>query len=195
MEQITIKESSDELNPVVAVPESTVAPTRTPWKASDYLALSIATCGVGYLPLIPGTFGSMLGVGLFLLLTQIASGATQVALVAVSVVAIAVSGIWAASRTEELAGKKDPGKVVVDEVAGQMLALLPLTLMSLTRSTSAVIVSFTLFRFFDIVKPYPAGRLESLKGGFGIMCDDLVAGAYAAIIASVMIAIFGNSFF
>jgi phosphatidylglycerophosphatase A len=195
MEQITIKESSDELNPVVAVPESTVAPTRTPWKASDYLALSIATCGVGYLPLIPGTFGSMLGVGLFLLFTQIASGATQVALVAVSVVAIAVSGIWAASRTEELAGKKDPGKVVVDEVAGQMLALLPLTLMSLTRSTSAVIVSFTLFRFFDIVKPYPAGRLESLKGGFGIMCDDLVAGAYAAIIASVMIAIFGNSFF
>lgn len=195
MEQITIKESSDELNPVVAVPQSTVASTRTPRKASDYLALSIATCGVGYLPLIPGTFGSMLGVGLFLLLTQITSAGVQVALVALSVVAIALSGIWAASRTEELAGKKDPGKVVVDEVAGQLLALLPLTLLSLTRSTSAVIVSFTLFRLFDIIKPYPAGRLEGLKGGYGIMCDDLVAGAYAAIIASVMIAIFGNSFF
>ena len=175
MEQITIKESSDELNTVVAVPPGTVASTRTPWKASDYLALSIATCGVGYLPLIPGTFGSMLGVGLFLLLTQITSGGTQVALVAVSVAAIAVSGIWAASRTEELAGKKDPGKVVVDEVAGQLLALLPLTLLSLTRSTSAVIVSFTLFRLFDITKPFGISRLQRWPGGWGIVADDFVA--------------------
>ena len=104
--------------------------------------------------------------------------------VLVSILVITFAGIWAASRTEELSGRKDPGKVVVDEVAGQMIALLPLTLFSVQPLTRGVIVSFILFRFFDIVKPYPAGRLERLKGGFGIMCDDLVAGAYAAVITS-----------
>lgn len=157
---------------------------RIPVTFSDYLALSIATCGVGYLPLMPGTFGSLVGVGIFLLLAQ----RTNPLVIVVLILVITFAGFWAASRTEELSGRKDPGKVVVDEVAGQMIALLPLTVFAVT--PLAVIVSFTLFRFFDIVKPYPAGRLESLKGGFGIMCDDLVAGAYAAVIASVVLALF-----
>ena len=190
---MAIKESSDELNPSVAVSKSSVESTRTRWKATDYLALSIATWGVGYLPLIPGTFGSLVGLGLFLLLVR--TSASPFVLVLVSILMITFSGIWAAFRTEELEGRKDPGKVVVDEVAGQMIALFPLTLLSVQSFTRAVIVSFILFRFFDIVKPYPAGRLEHLRGGFGIMCDDLVAGAYAAIITSTMIAVFGNSVF
>ena len=66
-----------------------------------------------------------------------------------------------------------------------MIALLPLTVYAVT--PLAVMISFTLFRCFDIVKPYPAGRLEGLKGGLGIMCDDLVAGAYAAVIVSVIL--------
>lgn len=161
--------------------------TKRSWSATDYLALAIATWGVGYLPLIPGTFGSLVGVGLFLLLGQVTSSSLWFLLVLVFILVITFSGIWAAFRTEELEGRKDPGKVVVDEVAGQMIALLPLTLFSLQTLTRGVIVSFILFRFFDIVKPYPAGRLEHLRGGFGIMCDDLVAGAYAAIIVSVLI--------
>ncbi|HKN83469.1 MAG TPA: phosphatidylglycerophosphatase A [Pyrinomonadaceae bacterium] len=151
-------------------------------ESSDYVALAIATCGVGYLPLIPGTFGSLLGVAIFLLLVRVP------VLVLLSIVVITFAGIWAGSRAEELSGRKDPGKVVIDEVAGQMIALFPLTLF--TRwSITAVIVSFTLFRFFDIVKPYPAGRFERLKGGLGIMCDDLVAGVYAAVIASIILAV------
>ncbi len=149
-------------------------------KASDVLALSIATCGVGYLPLMPGTFGSLVGVGIFLLLRS-------AALVVVGIVVFTIAGIWAASRTEELSGRKDPGKVVVDEVAGQMISLFPLTLFA-HWSTTAVIISFILFRFFDIVKPYPAGKLEALKGGYGIMCDDLVAGAYGAVITAILVA-------
>jgi phosphatidylglycerophosphatase A len=184
---VAIKESSDELNPAIVVPRSTVATNRTPWKVSDYLAIAIATFGVGFLPLIPGTFGSLVGVGIFLLLSS------SFVVVLLSILVLTFSGFWAASRTEELSGRKDPGKVVVDEVAGQMIALLPLTLFSV--STSAVIVSFMLFRLFDIVKPYPAGRLEALKGGFGIMCDDLVAGVYAAIITSIILAVFGQTFF
>jgi phosphatidylglycerophosphatase A len=158
------------------------------WKASDYLALSIATWGVGYLPLMPGTFGSLVGVGIFLLLARNTPATSLIVVVLLCIVAITFSGIWAASRTEQLAGRKDPRKVVVDEVAGQMIALLPLTIFNV--SVFAVIVSFILFRFFDIVKPYPAGRLESLKGGFGIMCDDLVAGVYGAVVTSIILAIF-----
>jgi phosphatidylglycerophosphatase A len=142
---------------------------------SDYLALAIATCGVGYSPLAPGTFGSLVGVGIFLALAR----APSVFLV-VAILFFTFVGIWAGTRTEELAGRKDPGKIVVDEVAGQLIALLPLAFGSW--SIKMVMLSFILFRFFDIVKPYPANRLQDLKGGLGVMCDDLVAGAYAAII-------------
>lgn len=185
-----VKESSDELNPTVVVPRTAVASTRVPWKSSDFLALSIATCGVGYLPLMPGTFGSIVGVGLFLLLIQMGAAFGVVLL---SILIVTLAGTWAAFRTEALAGRKDPGKVVVDEVAGQMIALLPLTLFNVQSLAVAVTVSFTLFRFFDIVKPYPAGRLEALRGGFGIMGDDLVAGVYAAVIATLLMVLFGNS--
>ena len=151
--------------------------------AVDYLAVVIATCGVGYLPLMPGTFGSLVGVGIFLLLSRTPTG------LVISILAITFAGIWAGSRTEELAGRKDPGKVVVDEVAGQLIATLPLAF-SRQWSIAAIMVSFVLFRFFDIVKPYPANRLQELKGGFGIMCDDLVAGVYAAVLVLIFIRFF-----
>ena len=146
-------------------------------KKTDYLALAIATCGVGYLPLAPGTFGSMVGVAIFLLLPPIA--------IPITILAVTFAGIWAGTRTEELSKRKDPGKIVVDEVAGQLIALFPLVFVKW--SMIMVMVSFILFRFFDIVKPYPANRLQELKGGAGVMCDDLVAGAYAAIIVGVLV--------
>src|SRR5829696_2718989 len=106
-----VKESSDELNPVIVVPERSLGSNKTARTLSDYLALSIATCGVGYLPLMPGTFGSVLGIAIFLLLTQITIASSLFVVVLVSVLAITFSGIWAASRTEKLSGRKDPGKV------------------------------------------------------------------------------------
>ena len=158
-------------------------------KPTDYLALAIATCGVGYLPLAPGTWGSLVGVGIFLWLVWAIPAYSLVVVVLVSIVAVTCVGIWAATRTEQLSGRKDPGKVVVDEVAGQLIALFPLTLF--TRwSWVPVIVSFILFRFFDIVKPYPANRLQELNGGAGVMFDDLVAGVYAAVIVSIILKIF-----
>ena len=158
-------------------------------KPSDFLALSIATCGVGYLPLMPGTFGSLLAVGIFLLVAKIAIGSLLVAVVLSLILVSAVVGIWAGTRTEQLLGRKDPGKIVVDEVAGQFIALFPITLFS-RWSTTAVIVSLILFRFFDIVKPYPANRLQDLKGGAGVMFDDLVAGVYAAVVVLVILIVF-----
>ena len=158
-------------------------------KPTDYLALSIATCGVGYLPLAPGTWGSLVGVGIFLLLTRVIAGNALVGVVLVFIIVVTAVGTWAATRTEELSERKDPGKIVVDEVAGQLIALFPLTLFT-SWSTMAVIVSFILFRFFDIVKPYPANRLQELNGGAGVMFDDLVAGVYAAVIVSIILKIF-----
>ena len=143
----------------------------------DYAALAISTWGVGYLPLAPGTFGSVVGIGVFLLLKSLVF---QV----VGVVVVTVVGIWAASRTEQIVRQKDPGKVVVDEVAGQIIALLPLSVFASGKVW--IIVSFILFRLFDIFKPYPARRFEALRGGLGIMADDLVAGVYAGVIVAVL---------
>jgi len=148
----------------------------------DYGALAFATWGVGYFPLAPGTFGSAVGVVIFLLLKW---WVAQV----VAIILITGLGIWAASRTERVLALKDPGIVVVDEVAGQMIALLPVSLFRL--DAIWIIVLFVLFRAFDIIKPYPARRCESLPGGVGIVTDDLVAGIYAALVVLVIILLRG----
>jgi phosphatidylglycerophosphatase A len=172
---LSLKESSDELNPTVAVPAAAIPAPKQTRSGLDYIALAISTWGVGYLPLMPGTFGSLVGLGIFLLLGSLP-------LQVVAIVLLTWSGIWAASRTERILRVKDPGKVVVDEVAGQMIAMLPLTLFATSQPKLGIMVSFTLFRVFDILKPYPARRFEKLRSGLGIMADDLVAGFYAAVV-------------
>jgi phosphatidylglycerophosphatase A len=195
------KESSDELNPSITVPAAEIAP-RERRTGGDYVALALATCGVGYLPLAPGTLGSLVGVAIYLSLfafghhvifaNHAESRLTQeqiwnVELTGVLVVTCLITfiGIWAATRAEHLLQRKDPSIVVVDEVAGQMVALLsgPLWL----HRWWSVLTAFVLFRLFDIWKPYPIRRLEALESGLGIMADDIVAGAYALIINSVLI--------
>ena len=202
---VVIKESSDELNPLVVTADSAVTQPRRARNLSDYIALTIATCGVGYLPLAPGTWGSLLAVGIYLELQTVVfafvrawARQNSILLFAPTVIFIAAElilitsvtllGIWAGSRAEKLLGKKDPGKVVIDEVAGQLIALLPI-LPKLDPGWLSIIVAFVAFRLFDIVKPYPARRLEKLESGLGIMSDDIVAGAYAGVTTAVVIAI------
>lgn len=170
--------------------------------AGDWLALAVATCGVGYLPLAPGTWGSAVGVGLYLLFDSVsvrfltdgalrgwdASALTSLrtSCLLLIVIALTLAGIWAATRTEGLLGRKDPGVVVIDEVAGQLM-----TFLFVPASTGkwAVVVGFLAFRAFDIWKPYPIRRLEALRSGLGIMADDILAGAYAAALVSLFITI------
>src|SRR5258705_6027294 len=178
---------------------------RQPSGVLDYISLAVTTCGVGYLPLAPGTWGSLVAVGVYLVVRGAAmqfffsAGARRnfnllhvyygvIAIELAAVVVITLVGIWAASRTEKLSGKKDPGKVVIDEVAGQFIALIPVPFV-LGAAWWTAILAFILFRFFDIVKPYPARRLESLEAGLGIMADDIVAGVYAAIVVAVAVVI------
>ena len=135
------------------------------------VAMILATAGyVGYFPIAPGTAGSLAGLAVFALVRWIGIPAVEIGTIA----AVLVLGIWSASVAERRLNLKDPGPVVIDEVLGMLmtLALLPV-------SATGVIVGFVLFRFFDVIKPYPAGRLERLHGGLGIMLDDAVAGLYA----------------
>lgn len=201
-QNMPIKESSDELNPDVAVSAAEVpAPKRR--SASDYAALAIATCGVGYLPVAPGTLGSLVGVGLYLSISGWFYGVLeanasrtesnllyvftpQLAFMLLLTFATTMLGIWAATRTERVIRRKDPSIVVIDEVAGQMIALLsgPFWL----HTWWSILSAFLLFRLFDIWKPYPIRRLEGLESGLGIMADDVLAGVYALIANTVLIA-------
>lgn len=138
------------------------------------LARFVSTAGyVGFLPVAPGTWGSAVGLLILLPLrwhgSEMAEAVTMLALLAV--------GIWSAGVTGREMGDEDPGPVVIDEVLGMLmtLALLPVSL-------TGVLVGFLLFRLFDVVKPYPAGRLEHLPGGYGIMLDDAMAGVYAYLV-------------
>jgi phosphatidylglycerophosphatase A len=186
---MSVKESSDELNPSVVSAEKIAAPKPTR-SFKDYLALAVATCGVGYLPLAPGTWGSLLAVGFYLQLhklwlphTHIPDGSfvrSFLLIQIIIVVSVTLLGLWAASRTERVLRVKDPGKVVIDEVAGQLIPLMAMPgRLWLISDIKTLVAAFILFRFFDIVKPYPARKLEALHGGLGIMADDLVAGLYA----------------
>ncbi len=134
------------------------------------LAVAVATFGyVGFFPIAPGTAGSLAALALYALVRWVGLPAFDVAMV----VAVLAAGVWSASLTERALDQKDPGPIVIDEVLGMLI-----TLMWLPLSLGGVVAGFVLFRIFDIVKPYPAARMESLKGGMGVMLDDAVAGVY-----------------
>ena len=200
-----IKESSDELNPAESASATAIAHEKRRRTFSDYGALALATCGVGYFPIAPGTMGSLVGVGLYLavwsgLYAVLESNAArkrldllyvftpQLATTLLLIFLITLAGIWAASRAEKVLEIKDPSIVVIDEVAGQMIALLsgPFWL----HTWWSVFTAFLLFRAFDIWKPYPLRRLEALESGLGIMADDVGAGIYALIVNSTLISLY-----
>jgi phosphatidylglycerophosphatase A len=97
---------------------------------------------------------------------------------------VTLTGIWAASVTERLKGRKDPGVVVIDEVAGQLITFL---YVPFGAGKWTLMAGFLLFRLFDIWKPYPIRRLEILESGLGIMADDVLAGFYAATVMAVLV--------
>lgn len=137
------------------------------------LGVLLATSlGAGYFPVAPGTAGSVVGVAIYLL-TSHWTAATQVALVVV----VSAIGVWAAGEGAKHFQREDPGQVVIDEVAGQLL-----TLLLTGASIGGAIVGFFVFRVLDILKPFPARRLEHLHGGFGIMADDLMVALYGNLL-------------
>jgi phosphatidylglycerophosphatase A len=141
------------------------------------IVLFVATgAGSGYAPIAPGTAGSGVGLLLYALLVQLPGPGFVLA-----VVATALVGIWAAGRAEQEFGKKDDGRITVDEIAGMLVSLIALPV-----RLDVAIAAFFLFRFFDIVKPPPARRLERLGGGLGVVTDDLAAGLYANLVGQIL---------
>ncbi len=131
--------------------------------------------GSGLLPKAPGTWGSLAALPFAYLIVALTG---TWGLLAAAVLAILV-GVWAAGVYSARSGQADPQRVVIDEVAGQWLALVPVA-----QDLRLYAVAFLAFRFFDIVKVWPAGRIDrELKGGWGIMLDDVVAGIYAAALS------------
>jgi len=144
--------------------------------AGTRLAVAIATVGgVGRAPFAPGTVASALTILVLWLIPF-----SRVGLVAFFIV-VTVVGTWAAEHAERAIGTKDPGAIVIDEVAGMALSVL---LVPLTATILAL--AFVLFRVFDVVKPPPARQAQALPGGFGVMVDDLFAGLYALAVVAAL---------
>lgn len=157
----------------IAVSEAPVARSRAPlWAAT------VATFfGIGNLRPGPGTWASALAALIWLAVARLVAENLHPVLLASFIVLVVALGIPAATRVARASGVKDPGFVVIDEVAGQWIALLFVPV-----SWKTVLAAFILFRSFDIVKPPPVRQLERFPEGTGIVVDDVAAGAYALLV-------------
>jgi len=170
-------------------PDGTSQPNRGKAGAAGFSYWFATAGGLGKLPKAPGTWGSLGGLVLAWVFGRaefqdIQLGSTDFRPFNPLFwwIALSCAGVAAAGQVERARGKKDPQDVVIDEVSGQWLTLLlgPALFFG-PLGWKSLLAGFILFRVFDTTKPFPAGRAESLPGGWGIMADDWVAGAYAAL--------------
>jgi len=189
--------------------------SRKPKNFLDYFALSVTTLGVGYLPIMPGTYGSAVGVLIYLGISYLVSVVlvafarfseplwpflstyptigihAQVyawihAVILVAFLLFCLLGIWAAGRSTKLFGNKDPQQAIIDEVIGQLIVFL---FIPFGLGWFYVLAGFLLFRLFDIWKPYPIDSLQNLPGGIGVCADDILAGVYAGVCLAIVYAV------
>ena len=132
---------------------------------------------IGYMPIAPGTWGSLVALLIWYVIIGYISTITLIGLIVI----IFVFGVYVSGITESNFNKKDPSVIVIDEWVGQWIALL-----FLQKSLLWGLVAFTLFRLFDIWKPYPIRNLDRMSGGWGIMLDDVLAGTYTLVVISVL---------
>ncbi len=144
---------------------------------SDRLVKMLSTWFyVGDFPVGPGTAASAVAVLIAVIFSP------NLFLYVCATIAITVVGFMVSGRMEELLGKKDPGCIVIDEVAGIMIAFFMLPL-----SWPVIFIAFFLFRAFDMFKIYPVNKFEKIHGGVGVMTDDLVAGLYTNIVMQIAV--------
>lgn len=129
---------------------------------------------VGYLPFIPGTFASLAGLGIFCLVKD------QAVIYLTTAFCLVISGFLVSGEAEKIFGKKDHRSIVIDEVSGMLLSLI-----FIPYEFKSAVIAFFVFRLMDTLKPYPANRLQNLKGSLGVMGDDIVAAVYTNIIVQV----------
>ncbi len=147
-----------------------------------YETLSTAF-GLGYLPIAPGTWGSLLGVGIFAAISLAAPYHHHGILIAAALLVVCIVSIPLGSWAERYWGETDPSPFVLDEVAGFLFTVL------LFRTPDLIVTlawAFVASRVFDIIKPWPANWLERMHGGWGILLDDLCASLYAGIVLNIL---------
>jgi phosphatidylglycerophosphatase A len=144
-----------------------------------YFILLLATgFGVGYSPIAPGTVGSLIAIPIYYFLSEIPSPLYEITLIGFFFLSV-----WTSENAEIFFGKKDDRRIVIDEIVGFLISML-----WVPKTLSFIIIGFFLFRFFDILKPFPIRRLErKLKGGFGVVLDDVAAGVYTNIILRLVL--------
>lgn len=168
----------------------------------DYFSIALSTFGVGFIPLAPGTFGSAVGVLVYLFFARIEAnlyadftprGFNELQITAwihvfnaLIFLLFCLLGIWASNRATKIFNDKDPQKVVVDEVIGQLIVFL---FVPFDISWKLILAGFLLFRLFDIWKPYPIDSLQNLTGGIGVCADDILAGVYGGVCLALLYAI------
>ena len=136
--------------------------------------------GTGYAPVVPGTVGTLVAIPLWWL----CSGLAPVIYGLISLAGFML-GVWVCSRAMSITGEHDNPEIVIDEVVGYFVALAFVPI-----DTVWVIVSFFVFRVFDVFKPWPINWLDrNVSGGFGVMLDDLVAGVFTAVVVMLLVQI------
>ncbi len=156
--------------------------------ATEGVALALSTgLGVGFLPGAPGTYGSALALLVFVLFSPLPGG-----LLVVSVAALGAVGVWASDVAGEVFQVADDGRIVIDEIVGQLIALVPLRALAPagglapSAELAGLVTAFVAFRCLDIGKPGPVGWAErSFERGVGVMMDDIVAGVLAAVLVAL----------
>jgi phosphatidylglycerophosphatase A len=148
----------------------------------EKLVMFLATGGfVGNIPFAPGTFGSLVAIPLCYLISKI-----NLSLAIIAAALIIIMAIWIARAAETILGKKDPGSIVIDEIAGMAV-----TFIGVPFSPATVIGGFSIFRAFDIAKPFPIRTLDRrVKGGTGVVLDDVMAGIYTNLLLRLGLYIF-----
>ncbi|MHC4757544.1 MAG: phosphatidylglycerophosphatase A family protein [Planctomycetota bacterium] len=152
----------------------------------------LATCfGLGLLPGAPGTFGSVPPVVIYMVLRYLDTPPVAIfALMVIFIITGSLVCILCAPAIIKASQKTDPQEIVADEFAGQAVTFIPISLLAPADICVSAALCFLLFRLFDITKPWPIKKLEKLPQGWGILADDLLAGAYSAVLAVIFLKLY-----
>ena len=143
----------------------------------NFNTMFVSVLGIGFIPIASGTFGSLAGLMIGYLLNLLSYN-----LFFLFIPTLFILGVIASNTYQKLTGEKDSSVIVIDEVVGQLIAM-----MFVMDNLVLVFISFIIFRIFDILKPWPASYADKkMSGGFGVMLDDVFAGIYAAILVCLI---------
>lgn len=144
--------------------------------------------GVGYLPKMPGTWGTAVALGVYLLLPESLFVTPSVYYSVTTLLLFCLAAVFISGRAESKLGH-DAGSIVIDEVCGYLIAV-----MFLPKTIMVGVYAFLFFRVFDIAKPYPISRSQRLPGGWGVVADDVLAGLFANVLTQIIIRIYPRFF-